>query len=171
MTSWCSPSVHAHHIRLLSCNLHRKSGLSQSLRLADTPISAFATTFSAANSSSEAVHRTPVFFLFDFPCVSAVFPRGNASSLILIYCVNAVPGARTQTTLPLSPPPRRAMAPPSVDNGKVKEDIKKIPWRCTHHIRVIYTVDGMLLCLGYGCSIASPPPLMFTNLQRKEDVA
>ena len=44
-------------------------------------------------------------FIFDFPCVSAVFPRGNASSLILIYCVNAVPGARTQTTLPLSPPP------------------------------------------------------------------
>ena len=60
-----------------------------------------------------------------FPCVSAFFPRGNASSLILIYCVKAVPGVRTQTTLPLSPP-RRSMAPPSVDNGKVKKDITKL---------------------------------------------
>ena len=51
------------------------------------------------------------------------------------------------------------MAPPSEDNGKVKKDITKLPWRCAHHIRVIYTVNGMLLCLGYGCSSASPPPL------------
>ena len=28
---------------------------------------------------------------FDFSCVSAVFPRGNASSLTLIYCVKGVP--------------------------------------------------------------------------------
>ena len=96
-------------------------------------------------------------FFFDFPCVSAVFPRGNASSLILIYCVNAVPGSRTQTTLPLSPP-QSNMAPPSEDNGKVKKDITKLPWRCAHHIRVIYTVNGMLLCFGYGFSSASPPP-------------
>ena len=73
------------------------------------------------------------------------------------YCVNAVPGARTQTTLPLSPP-QSNMAPPSENNGKVKKDITKLPWRCTHHIRVICTVNGMLLCLGYGCSSASPPP-------------
>ena len=71
--------------------------------------------------------------------------------------MNAVPGARTQTTLPLSPP-QSNMAPPSKDNGKVKKDITKLPWRCAHHIRVIYTVNGMLLCLGYGCSSASPPP-------------
>ena len=44
-------------------------------------------------------------FFFDFPCVSAVFPRGNASSLILIYCVNAVPGARTQTMHFAAEPP------------------------------------------------------------------
>ena len=71
--------------------------------------------------------------------------------------MNAVPGARTQTTLPLSPP-QSNMAPPSEDNGKVKKDITRLPWRCAHHIRVIYTVNGMLLCLGYGCSSASPPP-------------
>ena len=71
--------------------------------------------------------------------------------------MNAVPGARTQTTLPLSPP-QSNMAPPSEDNGKVKKDIIRLPWRCAHHIRVIYTVNGMLLCLGYGCSSASPPP-------------
>ena len=71
--------------------------------------------------------------------------------------MNAVPGARTQTTLPLSPP-QSNMAPPSEDNGKVKKDITKLPWRCAHHIRVIYTVNCMLLCLGYGCSSASPPP-------------
>ena len=70
--------------------------------------------------------------------------------------MNAVPGARTQTTLPLSPP-QSNMAPPSEDNGKVKKDITRLPWRCAHHIRVIYTVNGMLLCLGYGCSSASPP--------------
>ena len=70
--------------------------------------------------------------------------------------MNAVPGARTQTTLPLSPP-QSNMAPPSEDNGKVKKDIARLPWRCAHHIRVIYTVNGMLLCLGYGCSSASPP--------------
>ena len=70
--------------------------------------------------------------------------------------MNAVLGARTQTTLPLSPP-QSNMAPPSEDNGKVKKDITKLPWRCAHHIRVIYTVNGMLLCLGYGCSSASPP--------------
>ena len=52
------------------------------------------------------------------------------------------------------------MAPPSEDNGKVEKDITKLPWRCAHHIRVIYTVNGMLLCLGYGCSSASPPPLI-----------
>ena len=102
------------------------------------------------------------FLFIRFPCVSAVFPRGNASSLISIYCVNAVPGALTQTTLPLSP--RRAMAPPSVDNGKVKKDITKLPWRCAHHIRVIYTVNGMLLCLGYGCSSASPPATLNNDL-------
>ena len=51
------------------------------------------------------------------------------------------------------------MAPPSVDNGKVKKDITKLPWRCAHHIRVIYTVNSMLLCLGYGCLSTSPPPL------------
>ena len=56
--------------------------------------------------------------------------------------MNAVPGARTQTTLPLSPP-QSNMAPPSEDNGKVKKDITKLPWRCAHHIRVIYTVNGM----------------------------
>ena len=72
--------------------------------------------------------------------------------------MNAVPGARTQTTLPLSPP-QSNMAPPSEDNGKVKKDITRLPWRCAHHIRVIYTVNGMLLCLSYGCSSASPPPL------------
>ena len=72
--------------------------------------------------------------------------------------MNAVPGARTQTTLPLSPP-QSNMVPPSEDNGKVKKDITRLPWRCVHHIRVIYTVNGMLLCLGYGCSSASPPPL------------
>ena len=72
--------------------------------------------------------------------------------------MNAVPGARTQTTLPLSPP-QSNMAPPSEDNGKVKKDITRLPLRCAHHIRVIYTVNGMLLCLGYGCSSASPPPL------------
>ena len=55
-------------------------------------------------------------------------------------------------------PPQSNMAPPSEDNGKVKKDITKLPWRCAHHIRVIYTVNGMLLCLGYGCSTASPPP-------------
>ena len=71
--------------------------------------------------------------------------------------MNAVLGTRTQTTLPLSPP-QSNMAPPSEDNGKVKKDITKLPWRCAHHIRVIYTVNGMLLCLGYGCSSASPPP-------------
>ena len=71
--------------------------------------------------------------------------------------MNAVPGARTETTLPLSPP-QSNMAPPSENNGKVKKDITKLPWRCAHHIRVIYTVNGMLLCLGYGCSSASPPP-------------
>ena len=71
--------------------------------------------------------------------------------------MNAVPGGRTQTTLPLSPP-QSNMAPPSEDNGKVKKDITKLPWRCAYHIRVIYTVNGMLLCLGYGCSSASPPP-------------
>ena len=42
--------------------------------------------------------------------------------------MNAVPGARTQTTLPLSPP-KSNMAPPSEDNGKVKKDITKLPWR------------------------------------------
>ena len=47
---------------LLSCNLHRKSGHSQSLRLADTAISAFVTTFSAANSSSEVDQKF-------FPCI------------------------------------------------------------------------------------------------------
>ena len=62
----------------------------------------------------------------------------------------------SHTTLPLSPP-QSNMAPPSEDNGKVKKDITKLPWRCAHHIRVIYTVNGMLLCLGYGCSSASPP--------------
>ena len=66
--------------------------------------------------------------------------------------MNAVPGARTQTTLPLSPP-QSNMAPPNEDNGKVKKDITKL----RNHIRVIYTVNGMLLCLGYGCSSASPP--------------
>ena len=106
-----------------------------------------------------AIQCTPVFFLFDFPCVSAVFPRGNASSLISIYCVNAVPKALTQTTLPLSPP-QSNMAPPSEDNGKVKKHITKLPWRCAHHIRVIHTVNDVLLCLGYGCSSASPPPLI-----------
>ena len=67
-------------------------------------------------------------------------------------------GARSSysTTLPLSPP-QSNMAPPSEDNGKVKKDITKLPWRCAHHIRVIYTVNGMLLCLGYDCSSASPP--------------
>ena len=73
--------------------------------------------------------------------------------------MNAVPGARTQTTLPLNPP-QSNMAPPSEDNGKVKKDITKLPWRCAHHIRVIYTVNGMLLCLGYGCSSASPPRIL-----------
>ena len=73
--------------------------------------------------------------------------------------MNAVPGARTQTTLPQS-----NMAPPREDNGKVKKDITKLPWRCAHHIRVIYTVNGMLLCLGYGCSSASPPPLRFLQI-------
>ena len=57
------------------------------------------------------------------------------------------------------PPPQSNMAPPREDNGKVKKDITKLPWRCAHHIRVIYTVNGMLLCLGYGCQSASPPPL------------
>ena len=57
-------------------------------------------------------------------------------------------------------PPQSNMAPPSEDNGNVKKDITKLPWRCAHHIRVIYTVNDMLLCLGYGCSSASPPPLM-----------
>ena len=75
--------------------------------------------------------------------------------------MNAVPGARTQTTLPLSPP-QSNMAPPSEDNGKVKKDITKLLWGCAHHITVIYTVNGMLLCLGYGCSSASPPPLTKT---------
>ena len=70
--------------------------------------------------------------------------------------MNAVPGARTQITLPLRPP-QSNMAPPSEDNGKVIKDITKLPWRCAHHIRVICTVNGMLLCLGYGCSSASPP--------------
>ena len=62
--------------------------------------------------------------------------------------------------MPLGPP-QSNMAPPSEDNGKVKKDITKLPWRYAYHIRVIYTVNGMLLCLGYGCSSAShPPPLM-----------
>ena len=77
--------------------------------------------------------------------------------------MNAVPGARTQTTLPLSPP-QSNMAPHSEDNGKVKKDITKLPWRCAHHIRVIYTVKCMLLCLGYGCSSASPPPPLRATL-------
>ena len=46
MLTVCPCSAHI----LLSYNLHRKSGHSQSLRLADTAISAFATTFSTANS-------------------------------------------------------------------------------------------------------------------------
>ena len=112
-------------------------------------IKSFFLAFVVLVDISRAIQCTPVFFLFDFPCVSAVFPRG-------FYCVNAVPGARTQTTLPLSPP-QSNMAPPSEDNGKVKKDITRLPWRCAHHIRVIYTVNGMLLCLGYGCSSASPP--------------
>ena len=52
-----------------------------------------------------------------------------------------------------------AAEPPAEQYGEVKKDITKLPWRCAHHIRVIYTVNGMLLCLGYGCSSASPPPL------------
>ena len=56
MLTVCPCSSHS----LLSCNLHRKSGHLQSLRLADTAISAFATTFSAANSSSEVDQK---FFL------------------------------------------------------------------------------------------------------------
>ena len=77
----------------------------------------------------------------------------------LVICIGKVVSrkARTQTTLPLSPP-QSNMAAPSEDNGKVKKDITKLPWRCAHHIRVIYTVNGMLLCLGYGCSSASTPP-------------
>ena len=54
-------------------------------------------------------------------------------------------------------PPAEQYGAPSEDNGKVKKDITKLPWRCAHHIRVIYTGNGMLLCLGYGCSSASPP--------------
>ena len=108
-------------------------------------------------SRSCPMHTRFLFFL-DFPCVSAVFSRGNASSLILIYCVKAVPWSSYTNHSAAEPPPRRAMAPPSVDNGKVKKDITKLPWHCAHHnIRVIYTVNGMLLCLGYGCSSASPP--------------
>ena len=59
------------------------------------------------------------------------------------------------------------MAPPSVDNGKVKvkKDITKLPWRYAHHIRVIYTVNGMLLCLGYGCSSAFHPPPPLRGIQ------
>ena len=114
--------VHAHHIRLLYCNLHRKSGLSQRLRLADTPISAFAC----------------VVAHIDLLC------EGGARSSYSNHSA-------------AEPPPRRAMAPRSVDNGKVKKDITKLPWHCAHHIRVIYTVNGMLLYLGYGCSSASPP--------------
>ena len=82
--------------------------------------------------------------------------------------MNAVPGAGTQTTLPLSPP-QSNMAPPSED-GKVKKDITKLLWRCAHHIRVIYTVNGMLLCLGYGCSSASPPPLKLDSARYREPV-
>ena len=72
-----------------------------------------------------------------FLCVSAVFPRGNASSFILIYCVKVVPWS-SYSNHTAAEPSRRAMAPPSVDNGKVKKDITKLPWRCAHHIRVIY---------------------------------
>ena len=98
-------------------------------------------------SRSHPVHTSFLFIRFSMRF--GHFPRG-------FYCVNAVPGARTQTTLSLSPP-QSNMAPPSEDNGKVKKDITKLLWRCAHHIRVIYTVNGMLLCLGYGCSSASPP--------------
>ena len=98
-------------------------------------------------SRSHPVHTSFLFIRFSMRF--GRFSRG-------FYCVNAVPGARTQTTLPLSPP-QSNMAPPSEDNGKVKKDITRLPWRCAHHIRVIYTVNGMLLCLGYGCSSASPP--------------
>ena len=80
------------------------------------------------------------FLFFDFPCVSAVFPRGNASSLILIYCVKAVPWSSYSNHSAAEPPP---------DNGKIKKDIIKLPWRCAHHIKVIYTANGMLLCLSF----------------------
>ena len=56
MLTVCPCSSHS----LLSCYLHRTSAHSQSLRLADTAISAFATTFSAANSSWEVDQK---FFL------------------------------------------------------------------------------------------------------------
>ena len=75
--------------------------------------------------------------------------------------MNAVPGARTQTTLPLSPP-QSNMAPPSEDNGKAKKDITKLPWRCAHHIRVIYTVNGIMFGLWlFECF--TPPP--FNNYE------
>ena len=73
--------------------------------------------------------------------------------------MNAVPGARTQTTLPLSPP-QSNMAPPSEDNGKVKKDITKLPWRCAHHIRVIYNVWAMVV------RVLHPPPFNITNIRR-----
>ena len=119
--------------------------------------------------------RTRQFPHLQPPFPLQILPRKSIKSFFLAFVVlvdisrshpvhtsflfirfSAVPGARTQTTLPLSPP-QSNMAPPSEDNGKVKKDITKLPWRCAHHIRVIYTVNCMLLCLGYGCSSASPP--------------
>ena len=72
--------------------------------------------------------------------------------------MNAVPGARTQTTLPLSPP-QSNMAPPSEDNGKVKKDITRLPWRCAHHIRVIYTCKWYVIMFGLWLFKCFTPPL------------
>ena len=91
--------------------------------------SAFATTFSATNSSSKVDQKF-------FPCICStswyiqepssahqfsfysIFHAFRPFFREVFYCVNAVPGARTQTTLPLSPP-QSNMAPPREDIGKV----------------------------------------------------
>ena len=58
-------------------------------------------------------------FIFDLPCVSAVFPRGNASSLILSYYVKAVPWS-SYTNHTAAEPPAEQWRRPASTMAKLK---------------------------------------------------
>ena len=100
-------------------------------------------------SRSHPMHTSFLFIRF--------FMRFGRFSERFLLCERGARSSYSNHSAAEPPPPQSNMAPPSEDNGKVKKDITKLPWRCAHHIRVIYTVNCMLLCLGYGCSSASPP--------------